>query len=234
MAAMASFLLLPGSGGAAFYWHGVVARLEQAGHEAIAVDFPGDDPAAGLAEYAEVAVRAAGMRKDIVLAAQSMGGFSAPVVASALPVRSIVLVNAMIPVPGETPREWGPNTGSAEARRIAAERGGYSIERDLDTYFLHDMSPELAAAMKAHDRDETETAYGQPCRFAEWPKVPVRVIIGADDRLFPRELQERVAKERLGARLTSMHVVPGGHLVGMTQPERVATLLDGFAREDVG
>jgi hypothetical protein len=40
---MRSFVLIPGAGGVAWYWHRVIPLLEQAGHEAVAVDLPGDD-----------------------------------------------------------------------------------------------------------------------------------------------------------------------------------------------
>ena len=40
---MASFVLVPGAGGMAWYWHRVVPLLGSAGHQAIAVDLPGDD-----------------------------------------------------------------------------------------------------------------------------------------------------------------------------------------------
>jgi pimeloyl-ACP methyl ester carboxylesterase len=43
-----TFVLIPGAGGAAWYWHRVVPLLQAAGHDAIAVDLPADDPAAGL------------------------------------------------------------------------------------------------------------------------------------------------------------------------------------------
>jgi len=36
-----AFVLIPGAGGAAWYWHRVVPLLQEAGHEAIAVDLPG-------------------------------------------------------------------------------------------------------------------------------------------------------------------------------------------------
>jgi hypothetical protein len=49
---MAIFVLIAGAGGAAWYWHRVVPLLEDAGHEAIPVDLPGDDPDAGLSAYA--------------------------------------------------------------------------------------------------------------------------------------------------------------------------------------
>ena len=45
---MTSFVLIPGAGGSAWYWHRVVPLLREAGHGAIAVDLPGDEEAAGL------------------------------------------------------------------------------------------------------------------------------------------------------------------------------------------
>jgi Asp-tRNA(Asn)/Glu-tRNA(Gln) amidotransferase A subunit family amidase len=55
------FVLIPGSGGAAtWYWQRVVPLLRDAGHEAVPVDLPGADPAAGLPEYARLAAAAIG------------------------------------------------------------------------------------------------------------------------------------------------------------------------------
>lgn len=42
-APVSTFVLLPGAGGSAWYWSRVVPLLADAGHEAIAVDLPGDD-----------------------------------------------------------------------------------------------------------------------------------------------------------------------------------------------
>jgi pimeloyl-ACP methyl ester carboxylesterase len=64
-----TFVLIPGAGGAAWYWHRVVPLLTAAGHDAIAVDLPGDDGRAGLDVYAERVVDAAGSRNDAVLVA---------------------------------------------------------------------------------------------------------------------------------------------------------------------
>jgi len=105
-----SFVLIPGAGGAAWYWHRLVPLLCQAGHEAIAVELPGDDETAGLPEYARLVADAYGDRGDVVLVAQSLGAFTAPLVAAIVPVTAIVFVNAMIPVPGETPGGWWDNT----------------------------------------------------------------------------------------------------------------------------
>src|SRR4051812_49245967 len=106
---MTTFVLIPGAGGSAWYWSLVAARLERAGHRATAIDLPGPDEHAGLPEYTRLVVDAIGDARDardVVLAAQSLGGFTAAMVCAAVPVRALVLVNAMIPVPGETPGDW--------------------------------------------------------------------------------------------------------------------------------
>ena len=92
----------------------------------MAVDLPCDDDTAGFAEYTDAVVDAIGDRADLVLVAQSMGGFTAPLVCDRVPVDLMVLVAAMVPRPGESPGEWWANTGWAQARREQAERDGRS------------------------------------------------------------------------------------------------------------
>jgi pimeloyl-ACP methyl ester carboxylesterase len=221
------FVLVPGAGGAAWYWHRVVPLLERAGHEAMAVDLPGDDENAGLPEYAALVLAATRGADDVVLVAQSLGGFTAPLVARDLvkagtAPRGIVLVNAMIPAPGETPGAWWDDVGQADARVEAAEAGGWPVEFDLDNYFLHDVDPEVAATGEPYQRDEVDAVFACVCDIAAWPDVPTRVVSGADDRFFPLALQQRVARERLGV---EPRVVPGGHLVALSQPQSLTDVL---------
>ena len=222
---MSTFVLLPGAGGMASFWYRVVPLLEARGHQAVAVDLPGDDGSAGLPEYTDLVIAAIGGRPDAVLVAQSMGGFTAPMVCARVPVELLVLVNAMIPRPGETPGEWGGNTGSEEARVAAARDGGYPAGFDLDTYFLHDLPAEVLASGEFSGRPEADIAFGQPCAVDQWPAVPTRVIAGRDDRLFPLEFQRRVARDRLGL---DVDVVPGGHLAALSHPAELAAQLTGF------
>jgi len=221
---MSVFVLVPGAGGAAWYWHRVVPELRARGHEAVAVDLPGSDESAGLPEYADAVAEAIGSRQDVVLVAQSMGGFTAPAVCARIPVRLLVLVNAMIPVPGETPGAWWDNTGWAPARIAAARAGGYPAEFDLATYFLHDVPAEAVATGESHNFPEADIAFSQPCAIERWPDVPTRVLAGRDDRFFPLEFQRRIAGERLG---TAVDSVPGGHLVALSRP---AELTDQLTR----
>lgn len=222
MITLNTFVLIPGAGGVAWYWHRLSPLLREAGHEAIAVDLPGDDPTAGLPEYAKIVQDAIDGRPDVTLVAMSLGGFTAPVVASRLPVKAIVFVNAMIPCPGETAGDWWANTGATEARTKAAKDSGYSTEFDLETYFLHDVPPDVIAAGEPHQRPEADAAFATPCEFAAWPEVPVKVVAGNDDRFFPVEFQRRVARERLGV---TADVLPGGHLIALAQPEPLARYL---------
>jgi pimeloyl-ACP methyl ester carboxylesterase len=218
---VSTFVLIPGAGGAGWYWHRVTPLLEAAGHRAIAVDLPADDPHAGLTAYAEIVAAAAQGARDLVLVAQSMGAFTALPAAERLEPQRLVLVNAMIPNPGETAGEWWEATGSEAARRTAARENGYGEEFDLDTYFLHDVPPEVAAGGADHQRDEVEIAFEEPCVFARWPEATT-IVAGAGDRFFPLEFQRRVALERTGRDVVT---VPGGHLCSLSRPEELAAAL---------
>ncbi|WP_339133852.1 alpha/beta hydrolase [Streptomyces sp. f51] len=216
------FVLVPGAGGAAWYWHRVVAELRARGHEAVAVDLPGADESSGLPQYADAVVEAIGDHPDAVLVAQSMGGFTAPMVCARVPVGLLVLVNAMVPLPGETPGQWWGATGSERARVAAAEAGGYGTEFDLDTYFLHDVPPEIAAAGAEHQRPEADVAFNQPCDIERWPDTTTRVLAAAGDRFFPVDFQRRVARDRLGI---EAETIPGGHLAALSHPSQLVDRL---------
>ena len=219
---MSTYLLIPGAGGMSWYWHLVARRLHEAGRLAIALELPADDPAAGLSAYTEIAVAAATGHDDVVVVAQSMGAFTAVPLCERITVRHLVLLNAMIPAPGETAGDWWEHTGSEEARVAAARAGGYTEEFDLDTYFLHDVPPEIAAEGAEHNRDEADIAFAEPCAFDRWPDVPTSVLAGLEDRLFPFAFQRRVARERLSLDVTP---VAGGHLNSLSRPDEVSRAL---------
>jgi hypothetical protein len=137
------------------------------------------------------------------------GGFSAPMACGRRPVERLVLLDAMIPLRGETPGTWWDATGATAARVQAAEAGVYAGEFDPETSFLHDVPAETVASGAAHVRDEAALAFGQPCAMERWPDVPTVVLASRDDRVFPLDFQRPVARARLGR---DVEVVPGGHL----------------------
>ena len=224
---MSTFVLVPGAGGAGWYWHRLVPELERLGHQALPVDIREDDPRLGLPDYADAVVAAIGAHRDVILVGQSLGAFTVPVVAGRVPVELIVLLNPMIPLPGETPGQWWEATGQPEARELNDRLNGRTGEFDEQVHFLHDVPPEVAAAGASEQRTPSDTPFGQSCEIRRWPDVPTKVLIGRDDRFFPVDFQRRVAQSRLGLAIDEM---PGGHLVALSNPVELALRLDGFAR----
>jgi pimeloyl-ACP methyl ester carboxylesterase len=218
-----TYVFVPGAGGQASYWDPVRRRLDARGVASVAVTLPGPDPSQGLPEYVDLVVEAAARHDDVVLVAQSLGGFSASWAADRIAPRELVLVNAMIPRPGETAGEWWEATGSGPARVANDVREGRDPEAGLDpeVYFLHDVPPEVLETSE-EPPDETDTVFMAPWGPAAWPDVPTRVLAGADDRLFPLAFQQQVARERLGL---EVEVVPGGHLAALSRPDELAAAI---------
>jgi pimeloyl-ACP methyl ester carboxylesterase len=227
-ASPSTFVLIPGAGGMADYFSELVLELEARGHTSIAVDIPQDDPSLGLPEFAAMVDDAIGEHTDVVLVAQSMGGFTAPMIAKRAAVSRIVLLNAMIPLPGEQLGGWSDRTGADQARNDAEAAAGRSGEFDLMKTFLHDVPKDVVdRLMSGEDREPSATPFGQTCDFETWPDVPIHVLVGADDRLFPVDFQCRLAEERLGV---TADVMPGGHLVALSRPVELAERLVGYLR----
>ena len=230
---MATYVLIPGAGGDAWYWHLLEPKLRERGHDMVAVDLPADDDSAGLSEYADVVVGAIGGRTDLVLVAQSLGGFTAPLVCGRVPVDLLLMLNAMVPSPGESPGDWWTNTGHAQARREQAERDGRDLAaEDIRDFFFHDVPPEVTAEAWARgEPSQSATPFTLPWPLKEWPEVPTRFLQGRDDRFFPVEFQRRVVQERLGMTPDEMD---GGHLLALSHPEELAGRLDVHWKERNG
>lgn len=211
------YVLIPGASGRAWYWHLVTPRLVSCGHRAIAVELPADDDTKGLLDYAQAVLDAAGTARDAVVVAASLGAFTAPLVVEPLHASAVVLVNPMVPSPGETPGAWWGSTGALEARGAHALQHGYPTEFDPQTYMFHDVSPDVLATVTPKG-EQSQRPMRDPCTFTGW-RAPVTVIAGRDDRFFPVEFQHELARARLGVEPV---VVPGGHLVALSQPEELA------------
>ena len=114
---MTAYVLIHGAGDVGWYWHLVEAELREPGGDVVAPDLPCDDDSAGLPEYADAVVQANGDRIDLVVVAQSFGGFTAPLVCDRSAVKQLVLVAPMIPLRAR-PR---PTTGrTRDTRRRCA------------------------------------------------------------------------------------------------------------------
>jgi pimeloyl-ACP methyl ester carboxylesterase len=224
------FVLVHGAGGSSAYWYLVSPRLRQAGHRVTAVDLP-NWPGATLSDQADAIVAAAEGTERAVLVAQSMAGFSAPLTCDRLPVDRLVLLNAMIPLPGETAGDWWENTGQPAAVRDHDLREGRDPDAGLDlaTTFFHDLPPEvLAEVLQSESAEPAASLFQVPFDRPAWPDVSTTVLAGRDDRLFPYAFQQRVTAERLGL---DAEPIPGGHLAALSQPEALSSRLLQLAED---
>jgi pimeloyl-ACP methyl ester carboxylesterase len=211
---MATYALIHGAGSDAWYWHLVVPELRGLGHEAVAVELPCDDDAAGLRAYADAVITAVGDREEVIVVAQSLAGFTAPLVCDRLPVVLLVLVNAMVPRPGESAGEWWANTGHV-----------FPHPFDPGNIFVHDLPPGLAAESASHVRRQSESVFGEPWPLASWPDVPTRFLLCRQDRFFTADFQRRMVHDRLGIIPDEMD---GGHLPALARPHELVQRLEGF------
>jgi pimeloyl-ACP methyl ester carboxylesterase len=219
-----SFVLVPGAGGNAGYWQLVEPLIRDAGFRGVAVSLP-NWPGATFADHADAIVAAAESAEDVTLVAQSMGAFSAPLAGERLPVSELVLLNAMIPAPGESAGEWWGNTNQAEAMRCNDVREGRDPDAGFDaqSHFLHDLSPEVLALLSSSgDAEPVDSLFETGFALTHWPDVPTTVLAGRDDRFFPYEFQRRLARERLDL---DAEPLPGGHLLALSQPDALVARL---------
>jgi pimeloyl-ACP methyl ester carboxylesterase len=229
---MSDYILVPGDGGEAWYWHRVTPLLRAAGHDVVAVGLPAADDAAGLDDYADAILAAIGDRRDVVLVAQSMGAFSAPLAAVRAQrgvVTGLLLVAPMIPTPGESVDDWWSATGSGAAWQASEREAGRDPEAPFDpvTVFFHDVPDAVQEAAWARGEPrQGERACAEPWPLDAWPDIPTRVVVGRQDRLFPYDFARALARDRLGA---EPDVIDSGHLPALARPDELAAWLRAAA-----
>lgn len=224
---MAAFVLIHGAADTAWYWHLVEPELRERSHDVVTMDLPCDDDSAGLAEYADAVVDAIGDRKDLVLVAQSFGGFTAPLVCARVAVDLMVLVAAMIPTPGEKANDYWTNTAWRSAPLDDVELPEGTTKEDAETIaaFMHDVPKEIAAEALTRVRDQSETPGLKPWPLEAWPDVPTKFLLCRDDRFFPAEWLRGVVKERLGI---TPDEIDASHCVALSRPKDLADRLEMY------
>ena len=218
---MATFVPIHAAGDGAWSWHLLEEELRKRGHDVVAIDLPAGDSKLTLTDYVDAVVDAVGDRATLVVVGHSFGAFTAPLVCERVPVDVLVLLNAMIPKPGEKPDDWWANTAHA----MPSDTGD---EMDDIARYYHDVDPELAAEALRRERDHPSVQSGrEPWPLDRWPDVPTRVLAAREDRTFPLEFQRQIAKERLGI---EPDVIEGGHTTPLSHPAELADRLVAYWR----
>ena len=235
---MTTFVLVPGAGGQAWYWHRVVPRLAFRGHDAVAVELPAGDEEAGFEDYVRTAVRAvppgaarASGGAGLAVVGQSLGGLVAPVVAQQCSADLLVLVAPMIPRPGETGGEWWQVTDQAGPSGASRRTRDATRQRWMTTPCTSTTSRRARAEAMRRPVEQTDGPFRDPWPLDRWPDVPTRVVVGSGDRLFPPDFVAPLARQRAGV---DPDLIDTGHLPALADPDALVDLLDRYAREVIG
>ena len=159
----------------------------------VAVELPAREPDAGLDDYVAAALDAVGTPEgDAVVVGQSLGGFTAPIVAERLHAVELVFVAAMIPKPGEAAGAWWAASGFHDV-------WGHQ-EIDAMEHFLHDLPPSvLQEALERGEPQQTDRVMTDPFPLPTLPAIRTRGIAATNDRFFPVAFMDRLIRDRLGA-----------------------------------
>jgi pimeloyl-ACP methyl ester carboxylesterase len=228
---VATFALIHGAWHGAWCFERLTPELEARGHQVVAVDLPGDDPAATFETYANRVVWAlADERDELVLVGHSLGGMTIPLVAARRPVRRLIYLGAFVPVPGRSFAEQladEPDTVLPEFRAGLGERDEQGRSRWIDEAVAQrvlyaDCDEHVAHAAFQRLRPQAQAPYGVPCGLERLPSVPATYVVCTEDRILKPQRSRRVAHDRLGAELVEL---PGSHSPFLSRPGELAGVL---------
>jgi pimeloyl-ACP methyl ester carboxylesterase len=217
-------------------WNGVILRLQKAGYRTVAFANPLRSVAGDSAALASLLKTIKG---EVVLVGHSYGGMVISVAAAGNPrVKSLVYVDAQIPLPGESAAEL---TGKFPGSRFGAAvlsvpftlpGGGTGTDLYVDPTKYRSLftgpavSAAKARALAAIQRPVTKKALNEPATAAAWQTVPSWDVIGTKDTAIPPAAQRFMA-QRAKAQVTS---IPASHASMLSCPGPIAKVITDAAK----
>lgn len=239
---MARFVFLHGGGQGSWVWDRVIALLEQAGHECLALDVPGcgqkrnrDTSGISVPDLIDELlgdIERAGF-EDAIMVGHSQGGNVMPMLAEKRPdlFRHLVYLSCSLPLPGQTVMEMiGTSLHGQNPNEVGwpvNPKEGSDAER-WHLMFCADMDEELLAEFRSKSGGQQWPPSSYAWRDWEYPQAaaPSTYILCERDRALPAEWQERFA-----ARLHCDETIrmDCDHQGMLTRPGELAEVLAGIA-----
>ena len=226
---MTTFGLVHGAFHGSWCWERLTPELERLGHRVLTVDLPDEEPLAGAAEYAAVAVTAfADAGEDLVLVGHSLGGLTIPVIAASRPARQLIFLAAMLPRPGQTHDEV---TAAEPDMVLPGPKGGAYRGPDgairwrpeaAASYFYADCPAELAAWAAARIRGQFWKITSEMTPLSAWPGTPCAYLLGSHDAVINPAWSRSAARTVLGVQPVELDV---GHSPFLAAPTLLAQVL---------
>jgi pimeloyl-ACP methyl ester carboxylesterase len=232
---MSTFALVHGAWHGSWCWELLTPELEGLGHRVITMDLPLDDSSATFDDYADVvcAAVAGDGGDDLVLVGHSLAGTTVPLVAAQRPLRRIVYLCAMPPIPGlpfaqQMSQESemlvrGYTRGLGE--KDSEGRREWVDEELATTHLFGDCDRATVSSAYARLRPQALYPYGQPCSLSALPEHDSTYVVCTEDRIVNPDWSRRIAREWLDADLVE---IPGSHSPFLSRPKALAKLLDGL------
>ena len=232
---MVTFGLVHGAYHGSWCWERLTPELERQGHRVLTVELPTEDPQAGAAEYAAVALTAfGGAGDDLVVVGHSLGGLTIPLIAAARPVRRLIFVAGMLPRPGKSQEE----VVSAEPDMVlpGPEGGAYRgpggetrwRPEAAAHWFFADCTADVAAWAASRLRGQCWKITREVTPLSAWPAVPCSYVLGTRDLVINPAWSRPSAPAVLG--VTAMEM-DAGHSPFLAMPTDLARILDTLAAD---
>jgi pimeloyl-ACP methyl ester carboxylesterase len=212
-------------------WSNVIERLQRKGFTVVAPPNLLRGPATDAPYLASYLKSISG---PIVLVAHSYGGFVATNAATGnANVKALVYIDAFAPDEGETAGELvarGNSCVGEPAFNLVPFDGGVDLYLRWEANgpypgftecFANGVNRKEAAVLAATQRPAAPAQFGEPSGPPAWKTIPSWSLIGTEDRVIPRALQEEMSS-RAGAHITR---VKAGHLSLITHPADVTKVI---------
>lgn len=223
-----SFVLVHGAWHDARVWDELHQILDRRGCRSIAVDLPIVDITVNASGYARVIATAARelSAEAPVVVGHSMAGIAIPLVPALTPVRHLVFLAALIPVPGQRMTDVQAREDVlGDTRAVALDEQGRtywtSSEAAIEVLY-HDCEPTQARAFAARLRPQARTPHEEPCPLEHMPDVPKSYILMREDRMIRPQWSRIAAAQRLGVQPIELS---GGHSPMLADPDQLAEVL---------
>ncbi|MGV8954915.1 MAG: alpha/beta fold hydrolase [Cypionkella sp.] len=220
---MSEILLVHGACFGAWCWERVIPELRALGHAARAIDLPGREADASLADQAEAIV--AELRGPTILVGHSAGGFAITAAAEASDlVTGLIYLCAYVPVAGMSLAEMrraGPSQPMTGAFVVDPAAGLFGFDPTRARALFFDACEDASARLVQQAMAPMETALPSVARAKTLPRG---AIICSTDRAVPPAYQRQMAAGMVQVEQ------PWGHAPFLQDPVGLAAEIDRMLR----
>jgi pimeloyl-ACP methyl ester carboxylesterase len=204
-------------------WSDVIIRLQKAGYNVIAPQFPHTSLADNLVRLREVLVD---MKGPTIVAGHSYGGQVITALGADAPnVAGLVYIAAFGLDQGEsigTLLTQGPPTPALAHLRVDARGFAWLPQDDFVKHFAPDVPAMRANAMYAVQQPLSMSTLGDVMGMPAWKKFPSWYLVAKNDQAIPPDAERMFAK-RMGAK--AVVEIDSSHVAMISHPDAVYDLI---------